>query len=59
MNDFERQIRELISQWSAKISDWWSHSSIKSALARLAGPATVGAGRGRGADLHARARLGN
>ena len=32
MNDFERQIRELISQWSAKISDWWSHSSIKSAL---------------------------
>ena len=33
MNDFERQIRELISQWSAKISDWWSHSSIKSALA--------------------------
>ena len=33
MNDFERQIRELISQWGTKIGDWWSHSSIKSALA--------------------------
>jgi hypothetical protein len=33
MNDFERQVREFISQWSTKVSDWWSHSSIKSALA--------------------------
>ena len=33
MNNFERQIRELISEWSTKFSDWWSHSSIRSALA--------------------------
>jgi hypothetical protein len=33
MNDFERRIRELINLWSTKVSDWWSNSSIKSALA--------------------------
>ena len=33
MNDFERRIRELINPWSTKFSDWWSHSSIRSALA--------------------------
>lgn len=32
MNDFERRIRELINPWSTKFSDWWSHSSIRSAL---------------------------
>jgi hypothetical protein len=32
MNDFERRIRELINLWSTKVSDWWSNSSIKSAL---------------------------
>jgi hypothetical protein len=33
MNDFERRIRELINPWSTKISEWWSSSSIRSALA--------------------------
>ena len=33
MNDFERRIRELISPWSTKISEWWSNSGIRSALA--------------------------
>jgi hypothetical protein len=33
MNNFERQIREFISEWSTKFSDWWSHSNIRSALA--------------------------
>ena len=32
MNDFERRIRELINPWSTKFSDWWSNSSIRSAL---------------------------
>ena len=32
MNDFERRIRELINLWSTKVSEWWSNSSIKSAL---------------------------
>jgi hypothetical protein len=32
MNDFERRIRELINPWSTKISEWWSNSSIRSAL---------------------------
>ncbi len=25
MNDFERRIRELINQWSTKVSEWWSN----------------------------------
>jgi hypothetical protein len=32
MNDFERRIRELINLWSTKVSDWWSNSSVRSAL---------------------------
>jgi hypothetical protein len=32
MNDFERRIRELIHPWSTKVSEWWSNSSIRSAL---------------------------
>jgi hypothetical protein len=32
MNDFERRIRELINPWSTKISEWWSNSSVRSAL---------------------------
>ncbi len=32
MNDFERRIREFISPWSTKFSDWWSNSSIRTAL---------------------------
>jgi hypothetical protein len=32
MNDFERRIRELINLWSTKVNDWWSNSSIRSAL---------------------------
>ena len=32
MNDFERRIRELINPWSTKFSNWWSNSSIRSAL---------------------------
>ena len=32
MNDFERRIRELINPWSTKFSNWWCHSSIRSAL---------------------------
>jgi hypothetical protein len=32
MNDFERRIRELINLWSTKVSEWWSNSSIRSAL---------------------------
>ena len=33
MNNFERRIRELINQWSTKVSEWWSNSNIRSALA--------------------------
>ena len=33
MNDFERRIRELINLWSTKVSDWWSNSNVRSALA--------------------------
>jgi hypothetical protein len=32
MNDFERRIRELISTWSTKVTDWWSNSNVRSAL---------------------------
>jgi|ERR1700733_9302114 hypothetical protein len=32
MNDYERRIRELINPWSTKFSNWWSNSSIRSAL---------------------------
>ena len=32
MNDFERRIRELIHPLSTKVSEWWSNSSIRSAL---------------------------
>src|ERR1700751_864528 len=32
MNDFERRIRELINQWSTKISEWWSNSNVRSTL---------------------------
>jgi hypothetical protein len=32
MNDFERRIRELINLWSTTVNDWWSNSSIRSAL---------------------------
>jgi len=32
MNDFEHRIRELINLWSTKVSDWWSNSSVRSAL---------------------------
>jgi hypothetical protein len=33
MNEFERRVRELINLWSTKVSDWWSNSSVRSALA--------------------------
>jgi hypothetical protein len=32
MNEFERRVRELISLWSTKVSDWWSNSSVRSGL---------------------------
>ena len=32
MNDYERRIRELINPWSTKFSNWWSNSSIRSAV---------------------------
>jgi len=32
MNDYERRIRELINAWSAKVSEWWSNSNVRSTL---------------------------
>jgi hypothetical protein len=32
MNEFERRVREFISLWSTKVSDWWSNSNVRSAL---------------------------
>ena len=34
MNDFERRVRELINPWSAKFSQWWSNSGIRSTLTK-------------------------
>jgi len=37
MNDFERRVRELINPWSTKFTNWWSHSNLRSTLAKRSG----------------------
>jgi hypothetical protein len=34
MNEFERRIRQTINPYSTRISQWWCHSGIRSALRR-------------------------